>query len=109
MEFRDIIKTRREQLGITLADVAKHVGVSEATVSRWESGEIVNIRRDKIAKLSEVLKVTPAYLMGWEEDNQPASVSGDELTAEFVELFSRLTPEQRKLIISQIKGILASQ
>lgn len=66
MEFKDIIKTRRSTLGLTLDDIARRVGVSGATVSRWESGDIENIRRDKIAKLAEALQVTPAYLMGWE-------------------------------------------
>lgn len=67
MEFKDIIRTRRSALNLTLDDIGRHVGVSGATVSRWENGEIENIRRDKIAKLAEILQVTPAYLMGWEE------------------------------------------
>lgn len=69
MDFKDIIKTRRSKLGLTLDDIARYVGVSGATVSRWESGDIENIRRDKIAKLAEVLQVTPAYLMGWEDES----------------------------------------
>lgn len=40
------IKERRLDLGLHLEDVAKRVGVSAATVSRWESGEI----RTKIRK-----------------------------------------------------------
>ena len=67
MEFRDILRTRRKDLGLTLDEVGRAVGVSGATVSRWENGDIENIRRDKIAKLAEVLEVTPAYLMGWPE------------------------------------------
>lgn len=67
MELKDIIRTRRENLSLTLETVARNVGVSAATVSRWESGEIKNLRRDKIAKLAEVLKVSPGYLMGWED------------------------------------------
>lgn len=69
MDFKDIIKTNRSKLGLTLDDIARFVGVSGATVSRWESGDIENIRRDKIAKLAEILRVTPSYLMGWENDS----------------------------------------
>ena len=69
MDFKDIIKTNRSKLGLTLDDIARYVGVSGATVSRWESGDIENIRRDKIAKLAEILRVTPSYLMGWENDS----------------------------------------
>ena len=49
MEIKDILRERRIELDLTMKDVANSVGVSEATVSRWESGEIANMRRDKIA------------------------------------------------------------
>jgi len=69
VDFKSILKNRRAELGLTLDEVARYVGVSGATVSRWEHGDIENIRRDKIAKLAEVLQVTPTYLMGWPESN----------------------------------------
>lgn len=72
MEFNEILKSRRSELRLTLEDIARHVGVSGATVSRWEKGEIENVRRDKIAKLAEVLAVTPGYLMGWSELSPPS-------------------------------------
>ena len=68
------ISTRRKELGLTLDEVAAFVGVNKGTVSRWESGEIDNMRRDKIAKLAEVLKVSPLFIMGM-KDAVPASVS----------------------------------
>ena len=54
---------------LTLEDVAKCWRVSPATVSRWESGDIANMRRDKIALLSSVLQINPMVLMGWEDEN----------------------------------------
>ena len=38
---------------MTLEDVAEKVGVSRATVLRWESGEIESVRSDKIAQLAQ--------------------------------------------------------
>lgn len=67
MEFKDKIKSLRLSMDATMEDIAKAVGVSKATVHRWESGDIENIRRDKIAKLAQALHTTPAYLMDWEE------------------------------------------
>lgn len=67
MEFKDKIKFNREKLNLTLNDLAKMVGVSAPTIQRYESGEIENVRRDKIAKLAKALDVSPSYLMGWEE------------------------------------------
>lgn len=63
MTFNNLIKQRRLELGLNQKDIADYVGVSEATVSRWESGEISNTRRDRIAKLAKILQVPPSDLI----------------------------------------------
>ena len=72
MEWKDRIKIRRLDLGLTLEKVAQAVGVSAATISRWERGEISSLNADKVACLANVLQVTPDYLMGWEIPPQEA-------------------------------------
>lgn len=62
----EVMKKRRKELGLTLAQVADLVGVTEATAQRWESGNIKSVRHDKITHLADALKVSPADLMGWE-------------------------------------------
>ena len=64
------INEQRKKLNLTLKDVADYVGVSEATVSRWESGNIANMRRDRISALAEILKVSPIDVMGITESNE---------------------------------------
>lgn len=68
VEIKDIIKQRRIELGMTMKELADKVGVSEGTVSRWESGNISNMRRDKVALLSQVLGIPAEVIMGWETD-----------------------------------------
>lgn len=63
------IKERRLSLNMTLFDLAEAVGVRDATVQRYESGAIKNISHEMVCKLSEALHCTPAYLMGWESNN----------------------------------------
>lgn len=68
------IKLLREQLNLTLEQVGNIVGVGKSTVRKWETGEIANMRRDKIASLAKALHTTPAYLMDWKEEtdkNEP--------------------------------------
>lgn len=55
----EIIKKNRLALNLTLEDIAKAVGVSKSTVQRWESGQINNMRRDKIDALSKILQISP--------------------------------------------------
>jgi transcriptional regulator with XRE-family HTH domain len=85
MEVKDIIKNRRNELGMTMREVAEAVGVSEATISRWESGDIENMRRDKIAALASALKMSPSVIMGWEEP--PAYYLNEETAQIAQELF----------------------
>ena len=69
MDIGQLIKKARENSGKTLDEVAKIVGVSPATISRYESGEIKNMRRDKISLLAKALDVSPSYLMGWRDES----------------------------------------
>ena len=72
MEVKDIIRNRRIELDLTMKEVANLVGVSEGTISRWESGEIANMRRDKIMALAKALRISPAIIMGWVDDPEPS-------------------------------------
>ena len=67
-KINSLMRNRRKELGLTMKDVAKAVGVSEATVSRWESGNIANMGRDKINALSKVLNLSPISIMGISDD-----------------------------------------
>lgn len=72
MDIGERIKMLRTQQGLTLEEVGTRVGVGKSTVRKWESGQIANMRRDKIALLAKALNVTPTYLMGWKEGAAPA-------------------------------------
>lgn len=58
------IYARRKELGLTLEEIGKACNVSKSTVKKWESGFIENMKRDKIALLADVLKVSPLEIMG---------------------------------------------
>lgn len=69
--LNDRIKARRKTLNITLLELAEHIGVKEATMQRYESGEIKSIPYDNIVKIAEYLNCTPQYLMGWSDTIHP--------------------------------------
>lgn len=132
-----VLKQRRKELGLTLSQIADSVGVTEATVQRWESGNIKTMRHEKIAKLAEVLKVSPATLMGWEdlsngsltireiadrptssltnpqsvdeEKNKPAESELDELDKELLRLAAQLTPEQKRRQVETLRDIVGKK
>lgn len=97
-EMAKRIKELRTAKGLTLEQVADVVGVGKSTVRKWETGMIANMRRDKIASLAKALGTTPAYLMGWKEEetkNSPDKVELTEGEKLMLELFRRI-PEDRQ-------------
>lgn len=67
MTVNERIKSRRKQLGFSADYIAEQLGVSRATVYRYESADIENMGIDKLEPIAKALQTTPAYLMGWEE------------------------------------------
>lgn len=62
------IKARREELGISVDELAQRLGKHRATIYRYESNEIGTLPTSVLEPLCVVLETTPAYLMGWEDD-----------------------------------------
>lgn len=96
MEKRFNIKERREALGFTQKDVAKACGVSEGTVSRWESGNISNMKRDKIAMLAKILQVKPSDIIGETEAVPIAEKKKNESALE--KKYNALDPHGKKVV-----------
>ena len=107
------IKALRQEKGLTLEQVADVVGVGKSTVRKWETGMIANMRRDKIADLAKALGTTPAYLMGWEEEDEekenspsePQLTEGEKL---LLELFNRVPEDQQQLVLQMIRAALST-
>ena len=66
-----VLKARRRELGLTLLQIAQAVGVTEATVQRWESGNIKTVRPEKLERLAQILQVSPTALTGWGDNVSP--------------------------------------
>lgn len=103
MEMRTIIKNRRSELGLTLEEVARRVGVSRATVLRWETGAIQNLGRDKIAALAAALHVSPEFLLGWTED------PGAQMEISLASATADLTPEEIASVLNYIAFLKAQR
>lgn len=58
------IKERRKELKISAALLAESVGLSKATIHRYENGDIKNIKMPILESMAEILKVNPLWLIG---------------------------------------------
>ena len=104
MTIGDRIRDQRLQKTMTLGQLAAAVGVSEATVQRYEAGIIKNINPEMVKKLADALGTTASWLLG-ERDKVPANTKMVELSLrESVVLLAlrRLPKKQRDLIQQMI-------
>lgn len=69
------IKQMRIKCGLTLSQIADKLDIREATMQRYESGEIKNIKRETISQLAEIFHCSPSYLMGWEDETGCSIIS----------------------------------
>jgi len=67
MTVGERIRQRRKQIGLSVDFVANELGKDRATIYRYESDEIENLPLPILIPLAKVLKTTPMYLMGWDD------------------------------------------
>lgn len=84
-----ILKELRIKKGLTQEEVGKIIGVQKAAIQKYEKGDVENMKRSSLIKLSKFYGVSVAYLMGLEEETDPK-------ISEFLELL-RTRPEIKML------------
>ena len=104
------ISEARKNAGLTMEELGKMVGVSRATITRYESGEIANIPDDKIEKIAKATKVSEAFLMGWDtlkKENAAfhARILKDAELQELIKDFLMLDKTDQELIKNMIQSL----
>lgn len=109
------LKQRRVELGMTMAEVAQKVGVSEATISRYESGDIQNMRQNRIKQYADALQVSASSFIDDDYNEKCAPVTTDEsallahlrqtYSDDDIDILSSLNRNQAVAIVEQAKKL----
>lgn len=84
MELGEKIKHLRKEARMTQEELGDLIGVTKASVQKYENGSIVNLKIETINKLSNIFNVTPAYLMGWDKFDEELSVQDIQDEVKFI-------------------------
>ena len=85
MTLGEKVKLKREELNLSQEELAEKMNYkSKTSIHKIEVG-ITDLPLSKVKELAAVLKTTPAYLMGWEEDKSQEKENN---------IFSQLTDEE---------------
>ena len=70
------IKVRRKDLGMTQEELGQKAGVTKATINKYETGIVQNLKRSTIEDMAKALNVSPSYIMGWTDNGVIGQNSG---------------------------------
>ncbi|WP_338950108.1 helix-turn-helix transcriptional regulator [Fusobacterium nucleatum] len=91
MNTADIIKKRREELGLSQEELAVKLGYkSRSSINKIELG-LSDIPFSKIPLFAKALEIEPEVLMGWEARHEIGHIL---IHSEENDIFSRLTEEE---------------
>ena len=107
MEIGERIRRKREALGMSQDELAKKCGyASRVSISKIES-DSRGLPIDKVTLIAKALRVTPAYLMGW-EDEDGNEIVDDEHTY-IIETFQQLNDKNRKRLVDYLEMLMIIQ
>ena len=68
-KFAERLKELRTERGLSIMALGNAIGVSDATICRWENG-VSDIKSDQLVALSEFFSVSTDELLGLEDNFQ---------------------------------------
>ena len=99
MEIGKRMKSRRKELKLTADQIAEAIGVSRSNVYRYENGDIENLPLEILKPLSSILKTTPQYLMGWD----------DNISVDITTIYNQLEPPRQEKVYNYANNQLIEQ
>lgn len=99
----------REIRNLNQQDVAKAIGVTKATMSKYEHN--INIpKADILCRIAEVLETSTDFLVGRTELTKPSFGSGCKYSSKkLFDMISKLSEENKKRIFERVLILLEEQ
>lgn len=114
MKIGEKIKSKRIELGWSQQKLADLMGyTSKSTITKIEKG-VSDVGQRNIEKFAEVLGVSIAYLMDWQDEkefsiNSKPTTTEDSELSELISLLNDATPDQKKMVLQLAKTFLQSE
>ncbi len=105
------IKKYRTEKDLTLKELGEKVGLTEATVQKYEAGNIQRLDILKLKDFADALGVSVEDLTPWknEASNYKAKPGQGLQEAKIVKMYSQLTSGHKKAVRSLMENLLECQ
>ena len=107
------IEQRRNELGMTMVELADRIGVNKSTIQRYEKGRVEKIKLPVIESIALALSVNPAWLTGNTDDPTPTvaqipDINLDDFTYAAHKYTGDLRPEDKETLIKMMQTLAAA-
>lgn len=105
------IKKYRKEKDITLKELADKIGLTEATVQKYEAGNIKKIDVEMLKKIADALGVLPESLTEWgkEEYLTYRQEHQGEEEAKVIKKYNQLTRGHKKVVLNLLNSLIDCQ
>ncbi len=102
MNIGKIIRDARIKKGYTQEQLGEIMGVQKSAIAKWENGRVVNIKRDKLKKLAEVLSIQPYELVAPDSivSNSEQNLTSDEL--QLLNMYRQLNDQGKEYVLQTV-------
>jgi transcriptional regulator with XRE-family HTH domain len=104
----DKVRVKRAEMRLSQAELAKRAGLTQATISRIEAGELKQLRSEKLSGLAKALRVTVDFLVGKSERMEfDETLLADETAKTIFRGYEKL-PETKRQQLKEFVAYLLS-
>lgn len=104
MTVGERIKEIRLRLKMSQVAFADKINVSKQTLYKYENNIITNIPSDKIEAVASIGHISPAYIMGWEmNDEDIANVFANDCLEDIINNVKEFSPKEKVHFKNYIK------
>ena len=108
-QIGDIIRARREGMGLTHEQLAEQTGITALIIKKWEKGKIAEPRIDMASKLAKALDLPTSVILGVQEDE--TSIRRQRFRTMLYEELPDLclTDDEIRQVINYIKFVISQR
>lgn len=107
IQIGQIIKQKRQELGMTQTELGQKMGVGKTAVAKWEAGKVKNLKRDALPLLANILRISPLALIGINEDDNKITKRLNSIEEVLLKKYRQLDTDDQEEVIAIIDMKLA--
>jgi transcriptional regulator with XRE-family HTH domain len=110
MSLKDAIRRLRKNAGLSQGELAEKIGTTQKVISDYERGR-TSPSNELLPLMAKLFGVTVDDLLDAKNlpDNDKRTIHGKKRTAKIVDLYDQLTPEEQRVVLRQIQGLIAER